>query len=570
VLKRVLAGVVCLACTSSASEPVSLAENLRSFDYSVTASAVDSQPAAPSRSLVVSNSPELLKALRSAISGDTITLMPGTYSLSDPKISLSAVGTAAKPIIVQAERAGDVTLELDTVEGFLLSGSHWIFENLDIVGVCQPEIRCQHAFHIVGGADNTIIRNSRLREFNAMIKGSTLRDGDLYLAANDVLIEHNLFFNHTPRETNGPVTFIDVVGGNNWIVRSNVIMDFGISGGNNTSYGAFLKGSSTSGLFDSNLVVCSLSHTGGVRIGLSFGGGGTGKKWLPHYFEHKGGAMRNNIIVNCSDAGIYLNKAVNTQIYNNTLLRTNGIDVRFAETDAEIRDNVLTSFVNDRDGGKSISANNLTVLMVSDIERLYATEVSAFPALIQVLEFAALPDSELVDSGIPTNREQYDFCGNARIDGAPDRGAVEYVAGSEKCGIPIPDIWAHELEKGLQSASASLSRALVETKLATENPNIINRGPLSLDTMRGLVHWDGKLINLTRLEFELVQLLSNRPNELIPYRDIIALSGGGSSSLDEDDQVRAIILSLRRKFRNADPRFTAIIFLPNKGLSWQH
>jgi parallel beta-helix repeat protein len=575
-LKRALASIVFLVFASGGSAQVSLAQNLLFHGNDTAAnnrnngpSAVDASPAQAHGSVFVSNSTELLTALQTATSGDTVILKPGKYSLSQPKISLSAAGTAAKPITVRAEHAGDVVLELNTVDGFLLSGPYWVFENLDIVGTCQPEVRCDHAFHLVGGADNTVIRDSRLREFNAMIKGSTLRDGDQYLAANDVVIERNIFSNNMPRKTSRAVTFIDVVGGNNWAIRSNVIMDFAKDGGNNTSYGAFLKGSSTNGLFDGNLVVCSLSHKGGVRMGLSFGGGGTGKKWLRESFEHKNGTMRNNIVVNCSDAGIYLNKSVDTQIYNNTLLQTAGIDVRFAETSAEIRDNVLSSFINERDGGKSVSENNLTVLMAPNIERLYATEVGAFPAHIQVLEFAARPDTELVDSGSPTNTLNHDFCGNARLDGSPDRGAVEYAAGSEKCGLPIPDIWAHELEIGLQSISAPLKRDGVETSPPTENPDIINRGPLSLDTARGVVLWIGEFVELSPLEFELVQLMSSRPNEVIYNREIINLIEIGNPSLEHKDPVRNIVLSLRRKFRDADPHFSALQYLPQEGVLWR-
>ena len=39
--------------------------------------------------------------------------------------------------------------------------------------------------------------------------------------------------------------------------------------------------------------------------------------------------MRNNIIVDCSDVGIYLNEGKNTKLYNNTVVNTMGIDARF-------------------------------------------------------------------------------------------------------------------------------------------------------------------------------------------------------------------------------------------------
>ena len=40
-------------------------------------------------------------------------------------------------------------------------------ENLDIGGVCASADQCEHAFHIIGNADSTIVRGCRLHEFNA-------------------------------------------------------------------------------------------------------------------------------------------------------------------------------------------------------------------------------------------------------------------------------------------------------------------------------------------------------------------------------------------------------------------
>ena len=174
-----------------------------------------------------------------------------------------------------------------------------------------------------------IIRGNRLHEYNAMIKMNGTNDRSVKkgqrpqrIYPNDVLIENNIFFNPAIRDTGNPVTPIDVVGGRRIIIRGNLIADFAKSGRDKISYAAFLKGMSREGIFERNLVICELAHSGHIRVGLSFGGGGTGKGLFDEPVggtEHSDGIMRNNIIMNCpNEVGIYLNKSSNTKIYNNT------------------------------------------------------------------------------------------------------------------------------------------------------------------------------------------------------------------------------------------------------------
>lgn len=97
------------------------------------------------------------------------------------------------------------------------------------------------------------------------------------------------------------------------------------------SHGLFLKSGGNRGLVERNLVVCTYDlATGGTVIGISFGGGGTGNQFcapalnaaVPCSVEHTDGVMRNNLIANCSDVGIYLNRAKNSKVLNNTIVAT--------------------------------------------------------------------------------------------------------------------------------------------------------------------------------------------------------------------------------------------------------
>src|SRR5690606_25151729 len=120
-------------------------------------------------------------------------------------------------------------------------------------------------------------------------------------------------------------------------------------------YAAFLKGNSRDGIIERNLVICELLHSGGARLGLSFGGGGSSHDPICEDGtcspEHQGGVMRNNIVVGCpATLGIYVNKCADCRVLHNTLYDTTGIDVRYAVSSVEVRGNILSGRIRARDG----------------------------------------------------------------------------------------------------------------------------------------------------------------------------------------------------------------------------
>ena len=301
--------------------------------------------------------------LKDAKPGDVFAVYPGLYRL--PKTAqLNADGTEAAPITIRPSSAGKVTIEVPVTIGFKVSGSYWNVEGLEIIGTCEKDNSCEHAFQILGTADHTTIKNNRLIDFNAAIKGNGKIDKDIQYFPDNVLIENNYIYNRRPRNTGNPVTPIDVVGGRFWTIRGNFIADFQKGGGNHISYAAFLKGNSDNGLFERNLVVCEWRHKGGIRLGLSLGGGGTTD---PRFcqgrsctIQHYKGTIRSNIIMNCpKDVGIYLNSAANTKVINNTILNTLGVDVRFSGSFAVIANNLIEGRIKGRDNGRYREVNNI-------------------------------------------------------------------------------------------------------------------------------------------------------------------------------------------------------------------
>ncbi len=305
----------------------------------------------------------LASAVAAAMPGQILELAPGRYEIAK-RIAVARPGDGANPIVLRARHLGEVVIRVTATEGFFVQAPHWIFENLVLLGACPRQSDCEHAFHVVGQATASVIRNNCLADFNAPIKVNRL-EGDF---PDYGLIEHNSLYAHGPRETANPVTLIDIVSANGWMVRANLIMDFAKVSGNHISYGAFMKGGGQGGSFDGNIVACRFRVAPASlfeqRVGLSFGGGGTA---LPSCrdgqcrFEHSGGLARHNLILNCSDIGLYLNKAAESRVIGNILDHTGGITARFAETRAEIRDNIVDGGLRDRDGAQSVRVNNTSV-----------------------------------------------------------------------------------------------------------------------------------------------------------------------------------------------------------------
>jgi len=370
----------------------------------------------------VSDVAGLQAALAAADPGDEIVLAAGSY-LVESNLNVTRSGTPCAPIRLRAATAHAALLRFDTVEGLRVAASDWRFEDLSIQGECGSDDSCEHAFHLLSAADRTVLRNNRVRDFNAPVKGNgePVGPGGTYVFPDDVLIERNHFHGTRARNTANPVTMIDVVGGRRWIVRGNLIYDFQKALGDGISYAAFLKGNSRDGLFERNLVMCARNFTGGTRLGLSLGGGGTAPQFCEDgscNTEHQNGILRNNLIVNCSDVGIYLNRAQNTLVDHNTLYATTGIDVRFATSSATLRNNALTGAIRNRDGGTSTQSGNLANVALATMQAWFQDPVNA--------DFRALDVAALVDQGAGGTAVIDDYCGDDRDDGLNDIGAVEY------------------------------------------------------------------------------------------------------------------------------------------------
>ncbi|QSQ24104.1 PE-PGRS family protein [Pyxidicoccus parkwayensis] len=314
----------------------------------------------------VSTVAQLQSALAAAKAGDEIVLADGTYDVTQ-NLGCSAEGTASQPIIVRAANKHAAHIRFNALEGFKVSGRYWTFDGLDIEGVCAVDNDCEHAFHVTGHAENFVLRNSRVRNFNAQLKVNAEKNGSgVYEMPHRGLIERNEVYDTRARNTGNPVNKLNIDTGDDWVVRDNYLHDFSKAGG--ISYGAFMKSGGKRGVFERNMVICVKdAPAGDTRIGLSFGGGGTGNAFCAPAFdanvacdpEHSDGVMMNNIVINCSDVAVYLNKAKNTQVLFNTFISTSGVDFRFASSTGSAHGNVMSSVVRGRDTGTFTAGTNL-------------------------------------------------------------------------------------------------------------------------------------------------------------------------------------------------------------------
>jgi hypothetical protein len=230
---------------------------------------------------------------------------------------------------------------------------------------------------------------------------------------DDGLIEGNTIANASVRATASPVTPVDIVAASGWTIRANLIADFIKGGGDRISYGAFAKGAGARTTFERNVVICEQQLRGdpGARVGLSFGGGGTGKRFCRDgrcITEQEEGVIRDNLVASCSDAGIYANSAARTWISHNTLLDTAGIDLRFPETSAQVEGNLVDGPIRSRNGARLRLADNDSTPApflyggYHPVRRMFA-DAAAFD-----LAWRAAPQRRERKDGLP------DLCGKPR------------------------------------------------------------------------------------------------------------------------------------------------------------
>jgi hypothetical protein len=368
------------------------------------------EPPGNATDLQVASSAELFRAMSKAQAGQTILIAPGRYQLNRPLLT-GAAGEAAQPISVRAAKPGTVLLEVNAAVGFRVAHPFWVFENLQLRGVCEEQGNCEHAFHIVGAARSTVLRNNSMEDFNAHLRvngeGQGRDDGEGAAWPDDGLVQFNSFVNSRPRMTQRVVAPIDIVGVNRWRVLDNHISGVAKSVGDQTAYGILMRGGGHGGRVERNLLVCqtqagSNAGNSGIRVGLSFGAAGGDKKFCRNQQcepQHQAGLAANNVIAHCNDFGLDVNQSTSMLLAHNSLINTAGIDVRSAQSTATVYGNLLDGRIRQRDGAQA---------------KLSMNEVLNLDHYLEHPDALDLRWRHLLDSVPTLPLVADDFCGQAR------------------------------------------------------------------------------------------------------------------------------------------------------------
>jgi hypothetical protein len=302
---------------------------------------------------------DIAAALADASPGQVLEIAPGRYELAST-LHTRRGGSAAQPITLRAARPGSVTLRVAAREGIVVAHPHWIFENLDWHGACAADSGgCEHAFHIVGAARATVVRNNRITDFHSQLK----INGEGGQWPDQGLLQYSTLSNAGPRPGTAPVALVDLVGASGWQLLDNQVQGFIKAGGDGIAYGMFMKGGGRGGRIERNVVVCTPSAVTqpGLRVGISIGAGGTDAAFCRDRrctTEHEGALVANNVVAHCNDAGIDISHAREARVVHNTLINTQGVLLRNPPAEATVSHNLLDSALYARAGTQLTAHDN--------------------------------------------------------------------------------------------------------------------------------------------------------------------------------------------------------------------
>ena len=384
--------------------------------------AVFAGPAA-AQTVPVGSIGQLEAAVMSARAGTEIVLANGTYRMGGGRMFTNNGGTRVSPIIVRAANANQAIIVTNGAESaFQIDAPYWTFDGLHIK-VTNGSL---HGFKLQGNGANVVIKNGKIELDSPAEGGIKGAGGPTAPQPDNVLIENNEIWFTSP-------TFsfncegIDAVAVANWVVRGNYIHDIQKDSTqfDGIGWGVFTKGNSQNTIIENNIVTNTF-------VSISLGGGGTGFEFFRNgdtTYEDRNGIIRNNFVLNSDDVAVYLNEANNVKIYNNTFFNSfttcgagcSSVDIRFAGSSADIRNNILDKPLNDRSGGTHTEGNNM--MLPSPTDTSWFVNAAANDLRLR----AGVPP---IDQGATLADVTADIDGTARPQGgAYDIGAHERIGG---------------------------------------------------------------------------------------------------------------------------------------------
>lgn len=371
---------------------------------------------------MVRNSAELLAAIGSALAGDAITLDDGTYRLNS-NVIVSRAGTPTAKIFVTARNPGMARIEHCNVEGFKVTASDWVFENLEFRGVCRGGgAQNAHAFHVTGAGHRLIIRNSTIVDFQSHVKLNQESPGGVQTWPNDNWYINNVWKHTSPMTGTDPKNVLNVDGGLRHVIRGNVFADIATANSNQHQSAIYPKAGVKGAIIENNMVVCNKHVTSGNSIRAIFTGDQSGSGGIcDGSCTNQNNVYRNNIVLKCQGAGNsggFVISNEETSVYLHNTLH----DVKWNQYGSNVPGpNSFESNLMYRAwlfGGtpRPTEANNLTPDASGMASIFVNPDAGNF----------ALKDGALIRSKVQrSDKAPHDFCGNAR-SAQTDIGAIDY------------------------------------------------------------------------------------------------------------------------------------------------
>ncbi len=273
-----------------------------------------------SRRVTVSNAEQLDRAVHMAEPGDHIIISPGRYR-AKLRFTAKNSGTKSSPVIVIA-RDGPKTVVIDgggTDITIKFNASSYIrLETLDITGGGY------HGVFFENGAHDIVVDGNRVHDNHAhrpMNSHAELKGTGGHSRPYRISITNNEIF-HTEHPPGGNFQGIDCNLCDDFLIAGNYIHD--IREPTSESYSHHDRGSCIQMKSNSRSTVIERNRIARCHIGIAFGGDGPARP------AHLGGVVRNNLIHDSTETGIFIVNTAGGEIVHNTLF-SNGEAIRIAQ-----------------------------------------------------------------------------------------------------------------------------------------------------------------------------------------------------------------------------------------------
>jgi hypothetical protein len=361
-----------------------------------------------------------------AAANSTIALEDGTYAVT-------ASVWITKPGIVLRSASG----RRDAV---IIDGSYVVNEIVDVnasnvtIADLTIERAVQHPIHVVGGdaADTTdvVIHDVHIVDGGQQFVKVNANAGhfvDRGTLECSLLEMTDAGRPHIEANFGGCYTGgIDVHEARGWTVRQNTIQGIYCTNGSLAEHAIHVWTGSRDTLVERNVIV-------NCARGIGFGLGQTANGGWRTYSDdpypgmsdigHYGGIIRNNFVfasVAQFDTGIGLEQSRGTKVYHNTVVQPasafSSIDLRFANTDADVRNNLVRK-ITQRDGATGSPSNNLQTTSTSLFVDASKPDLHLAPGA-----------TDAIDKGAALAEAGADIDGAPHDKGPPDLGADEFGA----------------------------------------------------------------------------------------------------------------------------------------------